>query len=572
MTRASWKRAAVDALDGSASTLAVPDRPSPFTASFAPSEATRAASVLVHRRRGQAALCSEVPLCVTIVSVLACSPFATVLIWTARHRRRRTRAKLAGDRRVRRTGHEPGVARGRHGLPMPRRCCRTEGSFTFPSPYNTTGIRLTTADDCGGQDCVRPVGYSLLEQHQQPRRQRHDADLPRPRAPPRRRRTDAVQLRQAHRRDPQRRPAVRRRQPVFARAPARAGTSAPRSRTTLYMQQRRPRCCATTSSPAPLRPRLDVTTPDFGANRYIWQVHSSDDDRVHSATLRDGATYAMLGCVVYREDTQQSRTFRRSDRRLRRVPDRQERPLAGDQGERRTAATARTTASSICRPAPSGCCSTRTAPSATPTSGFGYMVGPDNWNAQPGAVRTWRFDLDLQRRGTGGVGRGTGHAGLPDCPTGARASATSRTATRGPACRPTSRSPAAATPAGRLVPRVERDRVLSAGRIARRPGRRAEPDQPRCRRRRAQDYTKLPKGNLDLTGEYFIWTTNAGSNRLDAFIVRVPTALLNPAPEWEPVRWVDLVKRGHGRHAPEDQRLRRLRGRRRRLRAADYVG
>jgi hypothetical protein len=36
------------------------------------------------------------------------------------------------------------------------------------------------------------------------------------------------------------------------------------------------------------------------------------------------------------------------------------------------------------------------------------------------------------------------------------------------------------------------------------------------------DYSKLPKGNLDPTGEYFIWTTNAGSDRLDAFVVRVP--------------------------------------------------
>jgi hypothetical protein len=35
-------------------------------------------------------------------------------------------------------------------------------------------------------------------------------------------------------------------------------------------------------------------------------------------------------------------------------------------------------------------------------------------------------------------------------------------------------------------------------------------------------YWKYPKGNLDVTGEYFIWTTNGGTNRLDAFIVKVP--------------------------------------------------
>src|SRR5262245_38967709 len=37
----------------------------------------------------------------------------------------------------------------------------TRGKFTFPAPYNTTGVRVTTASDCGGSsDCVDYVGYS----------------------------------------------------------------------------------------------------------------------------------------------------------------------------------------------------------------------------------------------------------------------------------------------------------------------------------------------------------------------------------------------------------------------------
>jgi hypothetical protein len=47
------------------------------------------------------------------------------------------------------------------------------------------------------------------------------------------------------------------------------------------------------------------------------------------------------------------------------------------------------------------------------------------------------------------------------------------------------------------------------------------------------DYSKLPKGNLDVTGQYFIWTSNMGGNRLDAFLVRVPSQVLTgqaPAP------------------------------------------
>ena len=35
-------------------------------------------------------------------------------------------------------------------------------------------------------------------------------------------------------------------------------------------------------------------------------------------------------------------------------------------------------------------------------------------------------------------------------------------------------------------------------------------------------YSKLPKGNLDVTGQYFTWTSNMGRGRLDAFLVKVP--------------------------------------------------
>lgn len=36
------------------------------------------------------------------------------------------------------------------------------------------------------------------------------------------------------------------------------------------------------------------------------------------------------------------------------------------------------------------------------------------------------------------------------------------------------------------------------------------------------DYGQEPKGSLDVTGRYFMWTTNLGGSRLDAFIVEVP--------------------------------------------------
>jgi hypothetical protein len=46
-------------------------------------------------------------------------------------------------------------------------------------------------------------------------------------------------------------------------------------------------------------------------------------------------------------------------------------------------------------------------------------------------------------------------------------------------------------------------------------------------------YSKRPKGNIDPTGEYFLWASNMGGGRADVFVVRIPAHLLNapgPAP------------------------------------------
>src|SRR5690606_12555242 len=47
-------------------------------------------------------------------------------------------------------------------------------------------------------------------------------------------------------------------------------------------------------------------TKSLGSNYRLWQVHSSDDDKVHSATVRDARTGSALGCVAYREDINRS--------------------------------------------------------------------------------------------------------------------------------------------------------------------------------------------------------------------------------------------------------------------------
>jgi hypothetical protein len=41
-------------------------------------------------------------------------------------------------------------------------------------------------------------------------------------------------------------------------------------------------------------------------------------------------------------------------------------------------------------------------------------------------------------------------------------------------------------------------------------------------------YGLYPKGNIDITGRYFFWTSNHDSTRLDAFLVKIPRQLLLP--------------------------------------------
>jgi hypothetical protein len=50
------------------------------------------------------------------------------------------------------------------------------------------------------------------------------------------------------------------------------------------------------------------------------------------------------------------------------------------------------------------------------------------------------------------------------------------------------------------------------------------------------DYGKTPKGNVDVTGKYFLWTSNVGSNRLDAFLVKVPNEVLYGAQPLAPAK------------------------------------
>jgi hypothetical protein len=173
--------------------------------------------------------------------------------------------------------------------------------------------------------------------------------------------------------------------------------------------------------------------------------------------------------------------------------------------------------------------------------GYGYMVAFDNFNLRPGAVRTWRFDMDLQ----GGQpvapvsGQGTLNYHLTDW----TAAGHIAHGNAGPDADPERQTACISNASRHNHARVNEivcyrlDGSLDALVVA------PTLTDLDAAGGGSQDYSKLPKGNLDVTGEFFIWTSNAGTNRLDAFLVRVPMHLLetDPTPVWEQVRWTEGV-------------------------------
>jgi hypothetical protein len=407
-------------------------------------------------------------------------------------------------------GMRPPLSAGEIAAFLPAR-----GPFTFPSPYRTQGIRITNAEDCGGADCVLAVGYSYwsnINNHV----------------------GSSTML-------------------MFIGLDRRRGGSGP----TLFTYDKR---SGTTSNAGALFPpesphswstgegwyfsatlptslymnvgsrllRYDVinktsesvfdVATQFGSDKYIWQTHSSNDDRVHAATLRQHGTWEMLGCVVYEAGAGQGRFFPKRGAYDECQIDKTGRWLVikedvdGRDGEDNRIIDLRSGAEQLLVD-PNGA-------AGHSDVGFGYMLAEDNFNDRPGAVRRWNLSSGMTggqpatERGQGQLvyqlaswSTGVGHVAFGN----AQANV------------PVERQTACVSNASRQnEPRVNEivcfslDGSLAVLVVA------PHLTSLDASGGGADDYGKLPKGNLDVTGEYFIWTGNAGGNRLDAFVVRVP--------------------------------------------------
>lgn len=408
-----------------------------------------------------------------------------------------------------------------------------KGAFTIPPPYYTSAVRLTNATDCAGaQDCLWYVGYSYWRNT--------NNHVGRPEmliflgmdrnyggAGPSLLRYDKAT------------DAVKNLGPLFDAA-------SPYSYSTgegWYFSGTQPTKLYTFLIGDSRLTRYDVLTHQFDAtaaldltkckrpsicptaSAYLFQPHSSDDDLVHSATVQDAA-FQRLGCVVYET----------RGKRFRFYP-----PRAGysldechvDKSGLWLMLLETSASGSVNNRVVNLQKGTITTIDDVQGSlghldmGFGYAVGADNYNPLPNATIVLKFPVASTQRPVGPVvhfnkrwdlaaanhvTHGNAIAGAPPESQYACGSNASRVADM-----------ADEIVCFSLDPHRNQDGsldVLVVGQVM------TDLDALGGRDYDGDDYEQLPKGNLDVTGRYFIWTSNMGGDRLDAFLVKVPAQWL----------------------------------------------
>ena len=401
--------------------------------------------------------------------------------------------------------------------------------FTFPAPYNTEAVRLTNANDCaGGADCLWYVGYSYwrnINNHVG----RSDmyiflgTDPNRGGAGPTLLRYDKTT------------DAVQKLGPLF-------GANSPYYWSTgegWYFSGTQPTKLYTFLVGGTTLRRYDVVTRRFDRKpaidldacprpaicpagaAYLTQPHSSDDDRVHSASVQN-ADWRRIGCVVSRPSgfvyvpTPDGYIFDechvdKSGRWLAMLEGR----LDGSRINRiiDLATGAQTLIEGV------------NGALGHLDMGYGYAVGADSYNGLPNATILLKFPVTSTQRPIGPVVHYNKRWDIAAANHVAHGNAVAAAPESQYACG----SNASSTPdmADEIVcfP-LDANRnsdgsldVLVVGQVM---------SDLNAAGGGTDDYAKRPKGNLDVTGRYFIWTTNLGGNRLDAFLVKIPAERLTP--------------------------------------------
>jgi hypothetical protein len=409
------------------------------------------------------------------------------------------------------------------------------GTFTFPAPYNTTGVRLTNPSICaGGLDCLWYVGYSYWRNINNHAGQSDmyiflGTD-------PNRGGQGPILLRYDKATD-----SVTHAGPLFDAGSTHywstgegwyfSGTQP----TTLYtlvvgdwklrrydILKRQFEAGAAMDLASCSRPRVCPA-----ASAYLIQAHSSDDDLVHSATVQD-RDWRRLGCLVRRSGRyayfapQAGSAFDEChvDKSGRWLVIQETRASGSEINQIVDLQNGRITVVEDANGALGHL-----------DMGHGYAVGADNFNGLPNATVVVHFPLKDAQRPIGPVvhynkrwdivaanhvahGNGGPHAStVAPYACGSNASRVPDMADE-IICFPLDANRNADGSLDVLVVGQVMTDLNAAG------GQDYDGD----------DYEQLPKGNVDVSGRYFIWTANLGGDRLDAFLVKIPGERFNLIP------------------------------------------
>jgi hypothetical protein len=397
------------------------------------------------------------------------------------------------------------------------------GSFSFPAPYGTQGVRVTNSSDCGGQDCLDMtynywknmsnsagsdtmyvfIGLDKARGGQGPTLFKYTKSTG----------------------------ALAEVGPLFAASNPMSSKSTEGwyfsfgQPTKIYMQE------------GSKLERYDVlkhsTETVFDSttkypNTLIAQTNSSNDDDVHSATLEAAGSYTKQGCIAYQSSTKKFWFFAatkgydecqidKSGEYLE-VKEKQPSDTCASCDEDDLIVDLKTGKQQVLLD--------QDGAGGHSDLGYGYMVASDNWNTQPNAWRVWDLtDLvngDLVYHGGTWGSFSPSHVSWDNASPvsstplsqqyvcGGAAVAGSATGDNDVRCF-TLGTVAAASQQNLVVAPVMTDLSTAGG----------DGPCPNC-----TDYGHDPKGNLDPTGQYFFWVSNMGGARMDAFMVRIPTQVM----------------------------------------------
>lgn len=384
------------------------------------------------------------------------------------------------------------------------------GVFRFPAPYNSDAVRLTNATDCGGRDCVNYSGYSYwrnMNNHVGMESMLIFLGLDQTRG------GEGPTLFEFNKSSGE----LQDLGPLFPSrhhlswATAEGWYFSATMPTKLYIND------------GPRIVRFDVITEQMetvvdisdqtGSGVMLTQMHSSDNDRVHSATVKDVNSYRVLGCMAYEEDRQKYHFYPVTQEFDECQVDRSGEWLVvkanidGKNGEDNLIVNLQTGDERLLLD--------KHGAAGHSDMGHGYMIAADNFAKDANTWKMWDFNeknlkgkrvyynKDWNVFAPAHVSHTNARAGVaPEQQFGCGSSVN-----RGNGVHANEvvcfKMDGSATSV--VVAPMMTDLDASGG---------------------GDDYARSAKGNLDVTGRYFLWTSNMGGDRLDAFIVQVPDHLL----------------------------------------------